>query len=80
MVHHVAKRSIKLTQLEFDAVIAAVEFDRRAMLAVEDQAAADVRLVLLEVLRSEWGHNSPKRGASGRRSPPGVAPSLKSVH
>ena len=80
MVRHGTKRSIKLTQLEFNAVIAAVEFDRRAMLAVEDQAAADVSLVLLAVLRSEWGHNSPKRRASGRRCPPGAARSLKSTH
>jgi len=50
------KRSIKLTQLEFDTVIAAVEFECRVMLAVEDQAAADERLALLAVLRSEWGN------------------------
>ena len=80
MVRHGTKRSIKLTQLEFNAVIAAVEFDRRAMLAVEDQAAADVSLVLLAVLRSEWGQNSPKRRASGRRCPTGAARSLKSTH
>ena len=49
------KRPIRLTQLEFDAVIAAVEFVRRALLAVGDQAAADERLVLLAVLRAEWG-------------------------
>jgi hypothetical protein len=40
------KRSIRLTQLEFD---------RRALLAVKDQAAADERLMLLAVLRAEWG-------------------------
>ena len=50
-----ARRFIKLSQLEFDAVIAAVELERRVMLAVEDQAAADERLALLAVLRSEWG-------------------------
>jgi hypothetical protein len=50
-----ARRSIKLSQLEFDAVIAAVELEPRVMLAVEDQAAADERLALLAVLRSEWG-------------------------
>jgi len=49
------RRSIKLSQLEFDAVIAAVELEPRVMLAVEDQAAADERLALLAVLRSEWG-------------------------
>ena len=49
------KRPIRLTQLEFDAVIAAVEFVRRALLAVGDQAAADERLALLAVLRAEWG-------------------------
>jgi hypothetical protein len=49
------KRSIRLTQLEFDGIIAAVEFERRALLAVKDQAAADERLMLLAVLRAEWG-------------------------
>ena len=49
------ERSIRLTQLEFDAVTAAVDFERRALLAVGDQEAADERLVLLAVLRAEWG-------------------------
>jgi hypothetical protein len=54
---------------KFDAVIAAIEFERRAMLAVEDQAAADARLVLLRVLLSGWERKPPKRSASRRRSP-----------
>jgi len=49
------ERSIRLTQLEFDAATAAVDFERRALLAVGDQEAADERLVLLAVLRAEWG-------------------------
>jgi hypothetical protein len=53
--HHNRKRSIKLTQLEFDAVISAVEFEHRAYLALGDDAAAEKRLILLAVLRAEWG-------------------------
>ena len=49
------ERSIRLTQLEFDAATAAVDFERRALLAVGDQEAADERLVLLAVPRAEWG-------------------------
>jgi hypothetical protein len=47
-------RQIELTQLEFDAVIAAVEFERRALVAQDDDAAAEERLILLAVLRAEW--------------------------
>jgi len=50
-----AKCSIRLTQLEFDGIVGAIEFERRALLAVDDQAAADERLMLLAVLHGEWG-------------------------
>jgi len=53
--HRPCQALSQLTQLEFDAVIAAVEFERRVLLAVEDAAPADERLALLAVLRSEWG-------------------------
>ena len=66
MVRHGTKRSIKLTQLEFDAVVATVEFERHAMLAVEDQAAADERLALSTVLRAEWGGNQPEPVEAGQ--------------
>ena len=51
---HKRKRSIKLTQLEFDAVIAAVEFEHRAHLAQGTDAAPEKRLILLAVLRAEY--------------------------
>ena len=51
---HNTKRSIKLTQLEFYAVIAAVEFERRAHLAQGNDAAAEQGLILSAVLRAEY--------------------------
>jgi len=66
MVRHGTKRSIKLTHLEFGAVVATVEFERHAMLAVEDQAAADERLALSTVLRAEWGGSQPEPVEAGQ--------------
>jgi hypothetical protein len=73
-VRNSTSRSIKLTQVEFDAVISAVEFERRALLAVGDQPAADESLVLLAILRFEWGGSSAEAVGSQlmqRRSPDG---------